>query len=151
MNKIEVGELLYEYTLNVTGLTEYGVSFEGLVTGKVAIPPEGARFDVAFAGTGTGEKLKGTVKGVDYLWMRADGRSELDVHAEMTTNDGQKISIKASGVSLPRPDSSIYDLKENVTLFSSSKDYTWVNTLQVWGIGTIDLATQVIKIAGYSA
>jgi len=151
MSKVEVGELLYEYTLNVTGMTEYGVSFEELVSGKAAIPPEGARFDVAFAGSATGEKLKGTVKGVDYLWMRADGRTELDVHAEITASDGQKISLKASGVSLPRPNSSIYDLKENVTLFSSSKDYTWVNTLQVWGTGTIDLATQIIKIAGYSA
>lgn len=151
MSKIEVGELLYEYTLKITGMTEYGVSFGELMSGKVMLPPEGARFDIAFEGEVTGQKLKGKVKGVDYLWMRADGRSELDVHAEITGDDGQNISLKADGVSLPRKDSSIFDLRENVTLFSSSKDYTWVNTLQVWGIGTVDLATQVIQIAGYSA
>lgn len=26
MSQIEAGELLYEYTLNITGLTEYGTS-----------------------------------------------------------------------------------------------------------------------------
>ena len=61
MNKIEVGELLYEYTLKITGLTEYGVSFEELISGKIQPPPEGARFDVAFEGTGTGERLTGKV------------------------------------------------------------------------------------------
>jgi hypothetical protein len=35
-------------------------------------------------------------------------------------------------------------------LFSSSKDYTWVNGNQVWGVGTVDLATQTIYVAGYS-
>lgn len=151
MSKIDVGELLYEYTLNITGLTEYGVSFEELISGKVPPPPEGARFDVAFEGTVTGEKLRGKVRGVDYLWMRADGRAELDIHAEITADDGQKISLKANGVSLQRKDSIIFDLKENVTLFSSFKDYSWLNPLQVWAIGTVDLATQVINVKGYAA
>ena len=96
------------------------------------------------------EQLKGKVKGVDYLWMRADGRVELDIHAEITTDDGLRISLKADGVGLPRKDSSIADLRENVTLFTSSKDYTWINTLQVWGIGTVDFARQIIHVAGYS-
>ena len=82
--------------------------------------------------------------------MRADGRFQLDVHAEMTTEDGQKISLKADGVAIQREGSSISDLRENVTLFSSSEDYKWVNTIQVWGVGTVDLATQTIYIAGYS-
>jgi hypothetical protein len=150
MNTIELGEPLYEYTLNITGLTEYGVSFEELTSGKIPPPAEGARFDVAFAGEASGSKLNGKVTGIDYTYMRADGRFQLDVHAEITTEDAQKISIKAGGVAMPRKDSTIFDLRENVTLFSSSKDYTWVNTIQVWGIGTVDLATQIIYIAGYS-
>jgi Protein of unknown function (DUF3237) len=151
MSQIEVGALLYEYTLNITGLTEYGTSLAELMSGKVAMPLEGARFDVYFEGPVTGEKLKGTVKGVDYLRVRPDGRMELDIHAEITTEDGQKISLKADGVCLPRKESSISDLRENITLFSSYKNYTWMNTLQVWGIGTVDLATQIIKVKGYSA
>lgn len=151
MSQIEAGELLYEYTLNITGLTEYGTSLAELMSGKVVMPPEGARFDVYFEGPATGEKLKGTAKGVDYLRVRPDGRMELDIHAEITTEDGQKISLKADGVCLPRKDSSISDLRENITLFSSYKNYTWMNTLQMWGIGTVDLATQIINVKGYSA
>jgi Protein of unknown function (DUF3237) len=151
MSTIEVGELLYEYVLKITGMTEYGVSFESLMAGNVAPPAEGARFDVAFMGTSKGPKLKGNVTGVDYLWIRADRRFQLHIHAEITAEDGQKVSLHADGVALPREGSSIADLKENVTLFASSKDYTWVNPLQVWGVGTVDLAEQVIHVKGYSA
>lgn len=45
----------------------------------------------------------------------------------------------------------IADVRVNMTLFASSKRYTWVNQLQVWGIGTLDLAKQVIEVAAYSA
>ena len=54
MSTIEVGELLYEVTFKITGITEYGVSFESLMAGEVAPPPEGARFDVAFEGASSG-------------------------------------------------------------------------------------------------
>ncbi len=95
--------------------------------------------------------MKGKVTGVDYLQVRADGRFELHIHAEVTTDDGHKISLHADGVGLPRKGSPIVDLRENVTLFASSADYAWVNTLQVWGTGTADLAEQVVHIKGYSA
>ncbi|MEI9909161.1 MAG: DUF3237 family protein [Bacteroidota bacterium] len=151
MSKIEIGELLYECTLNPAGFTEYGTSIEEVMAGKVAMPPGGVRCDAYFEGPATGEKLKGMVKGVDYLRVRPDGRMELDVHAKITTEDGQKISLKADGVCIPRKDSRISDLRENITLFSSYKNYTWMNTLQVWGIGTIDLTTQIINLKVYSA
>ena len=150
MSTVEFGEPLYEYNLNITGVTEYGVNFAELISGKIPPPPEGARFDVAFAGKATGSKLNGKVVGVDYVYVRADGRFQLDVHAEITTEDGQNISLIADGVSNLRKESSIADLRENVTLFTSSKEYTWLNTIQIWGIGTVDLATQEIYIAGYS-
>jgi hypothetical protein len=151
MTMIDVGELLYEYTLTITGLKEYGFSFASLMAGEAPPPPEGARFDVVFDGVASGSKLKGKVTGVDYLRVRADGRFQLHIHAEIITDDDQRISLEADGVALPRPDSSIADLRENVTLFTSSRDYAWVNPLQVWGIGTVDLAAQVIHVKGYSA
>lgn len=151
MSTIEVGELLYEYTVKFTGMTEYGVGLEPLMAGKVAPPPEGARFDVAFEGASHGPKLRGKVTGVDYLRIRADRRIELHIHAEITAVDGEKIALHADGVALPRDGSSIADLRENVTLSTSSKDYTWVNALQVWAIGTVDLADQVVRLKGYSA
>jgi hypothetical protein len=151
MGTIEVGDLLYEYTVKLTGMTEYGVSFESLMAGKAAPPLEGARFDIPFEGASSGPKLKGKVVGVDYLRIRADGRFELHIHAEITTEDGQKISLHADGVALPTPGSPIAGLRENVTLFTSSKAYSWVNALQVWGTGTVDLAERVVRIKGYSA
>jgi hypothetical protein len=151
MSTIDVGELLYEYTVKFTGMTEYGVSFDSLMAGEVAPPPEGARFDVAFEGASSGPKLKGKVTGVDYLRIRADGRFELHIHAEITADDGHKIALHADGVALLRKGSSIADLRENVTLSTSSKEYTWVNALQVWGIGTVDLAEQVVHLKGYAA
>jgi hypothetical protein len=151
MSSIEVGELLYEYTVKLTGITEYGVSFESLMAGDTAPPPEGARFDVVFEGESTGPKLKGSVTGVDYLQIRADGRFELHIHGEITTDDGTRIALFANGVAAPREGSSIADLRENVTLSTSSKDFAWVNPLQIWAIGTVDLAEQVVRIKGYAA
>ena len=151
MSMIEVGELLYEVTFMITGLTEYGVSFDELIAGKVAPPREGARFDVAFEGTANGPKLKGTAVGVDYIRVRADGRFDLHVHESITTDDGQNIDAQGDGVALLRTRSSIADLRINMTLFTSSENYTWVNTLQVWGIGTVDLAKQIIQVTAYSA
>src|SRR5665213_802442 len=87
MSTITLGEPLYEYTLTITGLTEYGVSFEDLASGKIPPPPEGARFDVAFAGEATGSNLAGKVSGIDYLHFRADGRCQLDVHCLLYTSD----------------------------------------------------------------
>ena len=151
MSTIEVGEKLYEYTVKFTGVTEYGVSLESLLAGEVAPPPEGARFDVYFEGPSIGPKLKGNVKGVDYLRIRADGRFQLHIHAEITASDGEKIAVCADGVALPREGSSIAELRENVTLSTSSKTYAWVNPLQIWATGTVDLAEQVVHLKGYSA
>ena len=151
MSTIEVGDLLYEYTVKFTEVTEYGVSLEALMAGEAAPPVEGARFDVAFEGESTGPRLKGSVKGVDYLQIRADGRFQLHIHAEITTEDGEKIALFADGVAMPREGSAIADLRENATLSTSSKAYAWVNTLQVWATGTVDLAEQVVRIKGYSA
>jgi len=151
MSTIEVGDLLYEYTTKVTGITEYGVSFEALMAGTVAPPPEGVRFDVSFDGLAKGSRLNGRVTGVDYLRVRADGRFDLHIHAEIVPEDGSRISLHADGIATARQNSSIVDLRENVTLFTSSKSYTWLNLLQVWATGTVDLAEQVIHIHGYSA
>ncbi len=135
MGTIEVGDLLYEYTVKFTRITEYGVGLQSLMSGQVAPPREGARFDVAFEGQATGPKLKGSVTGVDYLHVRADGRFQLHIPAQITTDDGEHIALFADGVVLPREGRRIADLRENVSLSTSSKRYAWVNTLQVWATG----------------
>jgi hypothetical protein len=79
------------------------------------------------------------------------GRMEPDLHADLLTEKGQKISLKADGISLPGKDSSISDLKEYVTLFSSYINHSCMHTLQVWRIGTVDLAIEIIHVKGHSA
>ena len=150
MSTSEVGELLYTVTLNITGMKEYGVSFAALSTGEVKAPVEGARFDVAFEGTATGPKLNGAAEGIDYVRVRADGRFELHIHETIRTEDGQSISAHGDGLATLRPEDGIADLRVTMTLFASSKDYTWVNRVPVKGIGTIDLTKQVIHVAAYS-
>jgi hypothetical protein len=142
------GELLYEYRAKFTQIVEYGVSMEALLSGQTPPPAEGARFDVYFEGPVTGAKLSGSVKGVDYLHLRADGRFQLNIHAEIMTADGKKIALAADGVGLDGPP--VLQLRENVTLTSSHPEYTWVNPLQIWAPGTVDVTTQEIHIKGYA-
>ena len=153
MSANEVGELLYTVTLNlnITGMKEYGVSFAALMAEEVALPDEGVRFDVPFEGTANGPKVTGTIEGIDYLRVRAGGRFELHIHETIRTEDGQNISAHGDGVAILRPEGGIADLRVNMTLFTSAKDYTWVNQLQVRGIGTLDLDKRVIQVAAYSA
>ena len=51
------GEMLYEYTLQITQVTEYGVPVGAVMSGQ-APPAEGARFDVHFEGPVTGPKVQ---------------------------------------------------------------------------------------------
>lgn len=148
---ITVGELLYDMSVHFTKVTEYGVSMEAVLGGQVAPPPEGARFDVAFEGVSRGPKLKGTVAGVDYVHIRADGRLQLHIHAELTTDDGEKIALFADGVGTPEEGTGVVQLRENVTLSTSSPAYSWVNQLQVWGQGTVDPAKGEVNVKGYAA
>jgi Protein of unknown function (DUF3237) len=142
------GELLYEYTPNITGVVEYGVSLQTLTSGQAPPPSEGARVDVYFEGPITGAKISGSVKGVDYLNFRADGGMELHIHGEITTDDGQKIALAATGVGFGEPP--VLQLRENVTLHSSHPEHSWVNTLQIWAPGTVDLSQGQIRIRGYT-
>ena len=118
------------------------------MSGQVQPSAEGVRFDVYFEGPVTGAKLGGSVKGVDYIHMRADGRGQLNIQAEITTEDGKKIALAADGVAMGEPP--VLQLRENVTLTTSHPEYSWVNLIQVWGVGTVDFATGEIRIKGYA-
>jgi len=142
------GEKIYEYDLDITGATDYGITLESIVTGQSRIPPQGARVDVAFAGRAAG-RLTGRVRGTDYLRIRADGRIDLDIRAAIETEDGHRIALTADGVGTPRAAEPIADLRENVRLTTASETYAWVNARQVWCIGTVNFATGKIHIDAY--
>ena len=144
-----MGELLYEYTPTVTQVVEYGASLEAIASRQVPPPAEGARVDVYFEGPITGAKLSGSVKGVDYLNLRADGRFELNIYAEIATDDGKKIALAANGVALGK--APVLRLRQNVKLTSSHPEHAWVNQIQIWASGTVDLAKGEIRVKGYAA
>ena len=142
------GEKIYEYDLDVTGVTDYGVTLQSILSGQSKIPPQGARIDVAFAGHATG-RLIGRVIGVDYLRIRTDGRIDLDIRATIETKDGHRIALSADGVGVPRTAEPIADLRENVSLTTAAESYAWVNTRQVWGVGIVNFATGKVHIDAY--
>ena len=142
------GEKIYEYDLDVTGITDYGVTLEAILSGQASVPPQGARVDVAFDGHAKG-RLTGRVRGIDYLRIRADGRIDLDIRAIIETEDGHRIALSADGVGVPRAAEPIADLRENISLTTAAGDYVWINTRQVWGVGTVNFATGKIHIDAY--
>ena len=142
------GEKIYEYDLNVTGMTDYGISLQAILSGQSRVPPQGARIDVAFEGRASG-RLVGRVTGVDYLTVRADGRIDLDIRAVIATDDGQRIALSADGVGVPRAAEPVADLCENVRLTTAAEYYAWVQTRQIWGIGIVNLAAGTVHIDGY--
>ena len=64
-------------------------------------------------------------------------------------DDGCRIALSADGVSVPRATEPIGDLCENVRLSTAFADYAWVNTRQIWGVGTVNFATGKIHIDAY--
>jgi hypothetical protein len=142
------GEKIYECDLDITGVTDYGVSMEDILAGKETVPLQGARFDLAVDGRGKG-RLSGRVHGVDHLRMRADGRIDLDLHVAIETDDGHRIALSADGQAAPRNGEPIVDIFANVRLSTASKAYAWVNARQIWSVGTAILATGKIHVEAY--
>jgi hypothetical protein len=144
------GTLVYEYSPQVTAITEYGISADALLSGKASAPLEGARIDLYLEGPVTGPRFTGTLHGVDYLYFRADGRAQLHIHAHIVTEDGKAISLTAEGVAIPTPESSILQLRENVTLLSNHPEFSWVNAVQIWASGTVDVSSGQVRIKAYA-
>ena len=70
------GEKIYEYDLNITGVTDYGVTLDALLSGKEKVPLQGTRFDVAYEGGSKG-RLTGKVRGVESHTSRPESRAAL--------------------------------------------------------------------------
>jgi hypothetical protein len=145
----EIGQRLFEEEVHLTDIVEYGVSWSKLIAGETPIPAEGARFDLAFEGSLEGERIKGTVKGVDYLDVRADGRFQMTIHATITTDDGARISFTEDGVVSPGPDG-IAGLRLNMEFKTSHEKYKWLNALQGWGVGTSNTNTGVVNVTAFA-
>ena len=144
------GELVYEYTPQVTRIVEYGTSADAVLMRTSPPPKEGARLDLYLEGPVVAGRLQGTVTAIDYLNMRADGRAELHIHGHITLEGGKEVALEAGGVAIPEGDSSIFQLREHVTLTSNHPALTWVNTTEVWARGTVDVSTGQVHLRAYA-
>jgi len=142
------GEKVYEQELDLTGVTDFGLSMDDIITGKEAIPLQGARFDLAVDGRSKG-RLAGRAYGADYLRVRADGRIELDLHLTIETDDGRRIALSGDGQAAPRNGEPILDIFGNIRLSTAFEEYAWVNERQIWSVGTANLATGKIHIEAF--
>jgi len=110
-------ELLATLSGVVTGILVYGET------------PHGVRLDVAFEGELSGE-LQGFMRGTDYVLVRPDGVSEINVHATIATDDGALISAEITGNLV---DGSIRDT--HVRLETAHPDYQWLHDQVIVGRG----------------
>lgn len=142
---------LFDEAFQLTNVDEYGIIMQELLSGAISPPPEGARFDIFYEGRIEGARLNGYLKGVDYARVRADGRFQLDIRARIMTDDGVPIALYADGI-LKAPDlDGVAEVRLNMEMTTSHPEYTWVNSLQVWGSGTVNLETGQIRVSTYVA
>jgi peroxiredoxin len=143
------GELIYEYAPRITRTVEYGVSADAMFAGETP-PSEGARLDLYLEGPVCAGKLNGTVRGVDYLDIRADGRAEVHIHAEIVTESGQNVALEAGGVAIRQDGTSLMELREHVSLRSNHAELAWVNGLEIWARGVVDVASGQVRLRAFS-
>ena len=147
---IEDNKLIYEAEIQFTGIVDFGVSMEALTSGQAAIPLAGARFDQTFEGTLHGPRLRGQISGTDYLYVRADGLFQLHLHAQVTTEDGTKISMSSEGISMQVEGQREPQLRAAVSLFTASESYSWLNRLRLWAVGTLDPVQGTALVRAYA-
>lgn len=149
---VPVAEHLYDETAHITRIVGYGIDYPEFIGGRVGLPPQGARFDIAFEGSIEGEKLNGELSAVDYAEVRADGRFQLDMRGEITTDDGEKIAYLADGIFVPpEDDTGIAQARYSVRLTTASPKYSWVNKLHIWVRGSVDVNKGEIRVKAYAA
>src|SRR5262245_13536087 len=132
MSDSQDAKFMYEAKVSIIKIVEYGVSLVALVSGKVALPAAGARFDYYFQGALRGPRVSGALTGTDYAHMRADGSTQLHIHAQLETEDGHSIAYFGDGVALPQQGTTELLLREDVSFFTASPTYAWLISCRVW-------------------
>jgi len=142
-NQMEVVEHLFDENIRLTGITDFGLRLEELLQDQSIMPPQGARFDIAFEGSVNGPK-----RDIDYLEIRPDGKLMLTMYAVIATDE--MISVYEDGINtLSGNGSPIGELSLNMRLHTSSQKYSWVNKIQVWCKGYVDMAKGEARVSAF--
>ena len=110
--------------------------------------PEGIRVNFPFAGDVSGE-ISGKCEGVDYVLTRPDGAGVLHIHGVITTEEGDLISLEASGNGIPTREEGRYALKGAITFQTGSEKYAWLNTTLAVGKGYADINKKQLYIKAF--
>ena len=144
----------YDYPYTLQHVTSYMATLgEPEVIGPVA---EGLRLNIyVTGGKAFGPKIKGIIRpvGADWLTVRTDGVSVLDVRATLETDDGALIYSYYTGIAdlgpqgyqdfldgAPPPEQGV-DLRIRPRYQTSHPDYLWLNRAFCVGIGKAFLGT----------
>jgi len=144
-------ELIYQAEIQFTGMVELGVSMEDLNTGRISVPPCGARFDQFFEGVLVGPKLHGKIAGTDYLYVRPDKSFRRHLHGRITTEEGVNITPSSEGVSLQFKGEIETQIRSAVSLFTLTDTYQWLNYLQLWTVEVLNPTKGEAMIRAYTA
>ena len=136
-------KVFFTEEVRLTNVKEYGYTWDDFINQRVEIPGEGLRFDIHFEGFITGEGINGSIKGVDYLTVRADGRLFLDLYAEITTVDDARIFVKESGINVHGQLSLTMDFHTN------DERYVWMNQEHIWATGDVSFEQGSVRIKAY--
>ena len=126
------GEILYEEKLKLLPDVEIGPV------------PEGMRIDSHYSGHLSGLSIHGKVDGVDYVLLRPDGVLVLHVHAVITTDGGDRISVEGSGFGTATPDGR-FAMKGALNYKTGSKELAWLNSTQGIVDGFVDLNAREVN------
>ena len=126
---------------------EFLFSFEAQLGSRAAVEngPQGTRvIREVTGGHFEGPRLKGSVEAPagDWVTVRADGSSKLDVRLTLRTDDGAVILMTYSGIGL-RSETGDVLLRAAPLFETGDPHYAWLNRVQAVGIGQLRSASLI--------
>ena len=146
-----VQEHLFDAATQITETIDFGIKVQDVRSGRTPMPPQGLRFNFKIEGELTGAKIKGKISGIDYFYLRADGIGFIDAQMIVTTTEGDRIAIHTQGISTLHEGSAVSQFSESESFLTASVKYAWINRIQGWATGTVDLATGKLAAKSYIA
>jgi hypothetical protein len=65
------------------------------------------------------------------------------------TDDGKKVALEAGGVATREEGSPVLMLREHVSLMTNHPELSWVNLIEVWARGVVDVSTGQVRVEAY--
>jgi hypothetical protein len=146
-----VQEHICDWNAKATEVVDFGIDAASVSSGRTPMPPQRVRINSSSQGEVTGRKLNGKVVSTDYLLIRADGVGIINLQAVLTTVEGDRIAIQASGILTLVQGSAISQFRHNLSFHTAAPKYSWLNRIQGWGTGTLDMATMKIVAKVFAA